>query len=152
MVNEKSLNKKSWKEFHSDVLKLTDCFGTFVPGVIVPCMLGGLIPATIIAKALGVNDVRPIDIERIGETRRIAYDIHGSVAGKKVLIVEDDLPTGKGALFAKKMLEERGAVVKIAAVYVLPSTKQIADYYSKELKELPDYPWKKSNSGDRKRQ
>ena len=143
--------KKTWMQFHSDVRKLIASFGSYMPDVIAPCMLGGLIPGTIIAKALGINDVRPIDIERKGMQRRLAYDVQGSIAGKKVLMVEDDLPTGIGPALIKKQFEQRGASVKIAAVYVNSKSKEIADFYTEELEQLPDYPWKKQHSGDRLR-
>ena len=61
--------KKSWAQFHADVKKLIASFGSYKPDVIAPCMLGGLIPGMLIAKELGINDVRPIDIEREGEKR-----------------------------------------------------------------------------------
>jgi len=114
-------------------------------------MVGGLIPAAIIAKALGLNDVRPIDIERIGEERRLAYDVQGNIAGKRVLILEDDLPTGKGPALIKKIFEAHGAVVKIAAIYVTKEGRKNADFFVEELEQLPDYPYKKSHVGDRVR-
>ncbi len=145
------MSKKTWQQFHADVKKLVAGFGSYKPDVIVPCMLGGLIPGAIIAKALGINDVRPIDIERKGMERRLAYDVQGSIAGKKVLIVEDDLPTGIGPALIKKQFEQRGAAVKIAAVYVNSESKHLADFYAAELQQLPDYPWKKQHAGDRLR-
>jgi len=141
----------SWNQFHADILKLAVNFGEYRPDLIVPCMLGGLIPAAIIAKKLGISDVRPIDIERIGEQRRLAYDVQGSIAGKKVLILEDDLPTGKGPALIKEQFEQRGAVVKIAAVYVTKESKAVVDFFVEVRDEFPNYPWKKFHAGDRLR-
>ena len=100
--------KKSWQQLHSDVLKLAEKVKAFEPDIIVPCMLGGFVPGMIMAKALGIKDVRPIDIEREGEERRLAYDIQGSIAGKRVLLLEDDLPTGRGPAVIKKVFEKGG--------------------------------------------
>ena len=143
--------KKTWAQFHADVKSLAAKFGPYRPDIIAPVMLGGLAPGAIIAKELGIKDVRPIDIEREGEQRRLAYDVQGSIAGKKVLIVEDDLPTGKGPALVKKIFEQRGAEVKIATVYATPESEPIADFFAEVLKELPDYPWKKFHRGDRLR-
>lgn len=143
--------KKTWEEFHGDVKKLIQSLGKYRPDVICPFMLGGLIPGTIVAKELGIRDVRPIDIERVGDERKLVYDVQGNLDGKRVLIIEDDLPTGKGSVFAKKMFQERGARVKIAAVYVNDLSKEIADYYGEHVKKIPNYPWKKHNAGDRVR-
>ena len=126
-------------------------FGDYRPDVIAPCMLGGLIPAAIMAKRLGIVDVRPIDIEREGNERRLAYDVQGSIEGKKVLILEDDLPTGKGPAVVKKQFEQRGAEVRIAAVYVNGKSRQLTDFYAEVVEEMPDYPWKRFHKGDRLR-
>ena len=114
-------------------------------------MLGGLIPGAIMAKSLGIRDVRPIDIEREGDERRLAYDMQGSVNAKKVLILEDDLPTGKEPVIVKRLFEGRGADVKIAALYVTPSSQQVADFYADVCEEVPDYPWKGFHARDRLR-
>ena len=143
--------KKSWAQFHADVNTLIASFGSYRPDVIDPCMLGGLIPGAIIAKALGINDVRPIDIERKGMERRLAYDVQGSIAGKKLLIVEDDLPTGIGPAMVKEIFEKRGANVKIASVYVSPAAKTVADFFTAVYEKPFDYPWKKFHAGDRMR-
>lgn len=142
---------KTWEQFHADTLKLVETLGDYRPDVIVPCMLGGLIPGTIVAKALDIKEVRPIDIEREGNERRLAYDLQGSIEGEKVLILEDDLPTGKGPVAIKKQFEERGAEVKIAAVYVTPLSEKVTDFYAEVIEELPNWPWKKQHSGDRLR-
>ncbi len=142
---------KTWEQFHADILKLVEKLENYKPDVIAPCMLGGLIPGAIMAKELGLTDVRPIDIEREGEERRLAYDIQGSIEGKKVLILEDDLPTGKGPVLIKKQFEQRGAEVKIAAVYVTPLSKGATDFYVEVCETPPNYPWKKFHKGDRLR-
>ena len=146
------MNKiNTWEEFHQDILELKNKFGEYRPDIIVPCMLGGLIPGAIIAKQMKINDVRPIDIERIGDQRRISYDIIGDIKGKKVLIIEDDITTGKGPFMVRKVFQEREAEVKLASVYVIPETKDGLDYYSKVYEKIPNYPWKDFHSGDKLR-
>lgn len=69
--------------------------------------------------------------------------------GKKILLVEDDLPTGKGFMFAKQYLEQKGAIVKTAAVYVNSVSRPLVDYCGAFQDPLPDLPWKPSRAGDR---
>ena len=146
------MSKKSWDEFYSDILKLVKNFGDYRPDIICPCMTGGLVVGGVVARLLEIKDVRPIDIERKGDERILAYDIQGGIEGKKVLLLEDDLPTGKGPAVVKKIFEQRGAEVKIAAVYVSPVGEKVSDFYVEVMEHLPDYPWKKQHSGDRLRE
>ncbi len=141
--------KKSWEEFIKDTDKLAEMMKSYKPDIIVPSMNGGLVPAGILAEKLSIKDVRPVSIERIGEKRKIAYDIQGDVKGKKILLLEDDLPTGKGFIYLKSILEKKGAEVRIAAVYVNYKSKKVADFYGEDLDILPDLPWKPNRNGDR---
>ncbi len=158
-MDECSLNpmqeNKTWQEFETDIDKLVEMMGDYRPDVIVPSMNGGLVPAGILAEKLsqkyGVpfRDVRPISIEREGNTRRIAYDVQGDLSGQNILLLEDDLPSGKGFQHAKQEFEKRGASVKIAAVYVNSVSEPFADFYGEKLDPLPNLPWKPVRAGDR---
>ncbi len=142
---------KTWEQYHADITQLVANLGDYRPDIITPCMLGGLVPGAIMAKQLGIQDVRPIDIERIGDSRRLAYDVQGDINSKKLLIVEDDLPTGKGPEVIKKIFENRGADVKIAAIYVSETSQHIADFYAEKCDEFVNYPWKPFHRGDHSR-
>jgi len=141
--------KKTWKEFEQDIDKLIEKMSSYSPDILVPSMCGGLVPAGIIAEKLKIKDVRPVSIERMGEKRKVVYKIQGSVKNMNVLLLEDDLPTGKGSIYLKRILEERGAEVKIAAIYVNSKSKEVADFYGEISDPLPDLPWKPTRSGDR---
>ena len=143
------LMKKTWAEFEFDVVKLAEKMSGFQPDVIIASLRGGLVPAGILAEKMRVKDVRFISIERVGEERRVACGVQGEVKGLKLLLVEDDLPTGKGPPIAKKHLEERGAFVKTSAVYVNSISFDKVDFYAEKIDPLPDLPWKPSRSGDR---
>jgi len=145
------MTKLTWEEYHRDMLRLAEMLDEWRPEIIAPSMLGGLIPAAIIAKRLGMKDVRPIDIERKGGERHLAYDVQGEIGGKRVLLLEDDLPTGEGFRVVKDIFERRGAQVKIAAIYVTPKSQGLADYFVEVRDKPPDYPWKPFHDGDRVR-
>ena len=133
----------SWEQYHNDILRLAEKIRGYQPDIIAPVMLGGLIPAAIIAKKLKINDVRPMNIVRTGHKRKITYGIHGPVKNKKILILEDDLQTGLGPKHAKQKLEKQKATVKTATIYLNQKAKPNTDYYTKTVTKPPIYPWKK---------
>ena len=147
--------KKNWEEFYNDVKSLVGPISRFAPDIIVPCLRGALIPATILSEELKTLEVFPVDIERVGDKRDVAflYMPKLPLVGKKVLILEDDLYTGEGALRAKELFESQGAIVKIAAIYVTKEAVKYADFYfsSHEYENMPDYPWKPTRNSDRTR-
>jgi len=154
-MNQKAQITKSWLEFEADINNLIETMEEYKPDVIVPSMCGGLVPAGIIAEKLAqkhgspFRDIRPISIERDGDKRRIVYDVHGDLTGLNVLLLEDDMPSGKGFQYVKGEFQKRGANVKIAAVYVNPTSEQFADFYGRKLDPLPNLPWKPARSGNR---
>lgn len=147
--------KKSWDEFHQDVMSIIPGIAEFAPDMIVPCLRGAMVPATIVAEELKTLEVYPMDIERLGIQRELAflYMPKLSVMGKKILILEDDMYTAQGVLRAKEFLESQGAIVKIAAIYVTTGAIKHADFYCKsfEFEDMPNYPWKPTRNGDRLR-
>ncbi len=146
---------KTWQEFGNDIDKLIEMMKNYKPDVIIPSMCGGLVPAGILVEKLSrkygspFRDVRPISIKREENSRSIVYDVQGNISGLKVLLLEDDMPSGKGFLFVKKEYTKRGADVKIAAVYVNSKSKKIADFYGEFSSQLPNLPWKPARSGNR---
>lgn len=141
--------EKSWEDFVKDIDRLIEMMGDYRPDVIVPSMRGGLVPAGILAEKLDIKDIRPISIERKGDERTIAYDVHGDLRGLKVLLLEDDLPSGKGFIVVKEQYEKQGAEVKIAAVYVTSQSESVADFFGEKRDPLPNLPWKPARAGDR---
>ena len=146
------MNAKTWDQYHADILILAEKSANYKPDIICPVMLGGLIPGAIIAKYFELNDVRPIDIERNGDHRRLAYDVQGNISGKRILIVEDDLPTGIGPARIAQEFRQRGSDVKIGALYVTPQSQKLTDFWVElyeSADEFPGYPWKRPHIGDR---
>lgn len=129
-----------WRTFEHDTRNLAQTI-TEVPDLVVAVARGGLIPATLLAKLLKVHDVYAVQLHREGEKRRIAADIFGDVAGKKVLLVEDMIETGRGLIIAKAFLEEHGAQVKTACLYTMPISEIRPDYSLREVREVVAFPW-----------
>lgn len=148
-THEEEQTEKSWEEFVRDIDHLIEMMGNYRPDVIVPSMCGGLVPAGILAEKLGIKDVRPISIERKGDERTIVYNVQGDLKGLKVLLLEDDLPSGKGFVVVKDQYQRQGAEVRIAAVYVNSESKNITDFFGEKRDPLPNLPWKPARRGDR---
>ncbi len=54
-----------------------EAMGEYRPNVLVPYMVGGLVPGALLAKHLDITDVRPAGIDRNCDARVISYDIAG---------------------------------------------------------------------------
>ena len=134
---EPAIETSTWEQYHANILHLVNNLGGYRPDVIAPCMLGGLVPGAIIAKRLGINDVRPIDIERIGEKRRLAYDVQGDVKGKKILIVEDVTTSGGSVVKTIQILRENNAVVEKVLVVVDRETGAREQLQKLEVEFIP---------------
>lgn len=146
----------SWDEWVSLLILAVDkTKKSYKPDILVPIMNGGLVPAGIVGKQMSIQDIRPVSVGRDGEKRYFIYPIDGKighVAGKKILIVEDDSMTGKSVEFVKKQLFKEGAEeVKTICVYIVEGLKNIEFFHSElDTNSFPIYPWKKPNFGNRK--
>jgi hypoxanthine phosphoribosyltransferase len=143
---------KTYDQISADMDVLLGNIGDYRPDIIVPCMLGGLIPGAMIAYRLGIDEFRPITIGRSGDARFLLKDIDCPVAGKELLLVEDDLPTGRGPAIVRKAFMDRGAKgVKVAALYVSERSLEVADFCAEICRDgkFPNYPWKPFRHGDK---
>ena len=125
---------------------------SYQPDIIVPSMNGGLIPATIIASKLKIKDIRPISVGRRFTKRYLIYPKKGGLGnlrGKKILIVEDDALTGLSLDYIIKFLLKNGAAeVRSTCVFKYHGLENI-DYYARNVKKFPNYPWKKPHFANR---
>ncbi len=143
---------KEWSELLSSVIQ--KIMADYQPEIIVPAMNGGLVPAGIVAARLKLKDVRPVSVGRRGEERFFLYPKNGDIGdikGKRILIVEDDVPTGKSIKMAREHFLAQGAKeVKIACVFKAKGVGGI-DFFAGEVNphSFPEYPWKITNLGDR---
>jgi hypoxanthine phosphoribosyltransferase len=146
------MNWDEWFSLFSPVVG--SIIAQFQPNILVPAMNGGLIPAGIIAARLGIKDVRPVSIGRRGEERYFLYPDQGEIGdiqGARILIVEDDVPTGMSIMMAQEHFLSKGAAeVKIACIFKGKDIQGI-DFFAQEMdpKLFPKYPWKVTNLGDR---
>jgi uncharacterized protein len=129
----------NWDELHDSVKRLCSRID-FKPEIIAAVARGGIIPAVIIAEKFGIKDMYSITVKKHEGKRRIMTKIMDNLHGKKVLLIEDAIDTGKSMLTAKKYLESEGAVVKTAALFVKGNGAIMPDYLL-EVKPGIIFPW-----------
>ena len=148
-------DEKTWDDLEFDVGKLVNELGELRPDIVVPMLRGGMAPALYLCEMMDVTDVRPINVERRGPGRFIAWpgdNYDEDVTGKRVLLLDDAVPTGGSLDCAGTYYATRGAIVVTAALYVTSATRNKVDFFAEEFdskEDLPDLPWKPSRYGDR---
>ena len=130
----------NWDELRADVKALAGRI-EYVPDIIVGIVRGGLVPARLLSSELGVKDMYALTVKKVEEERKVANDILENINGKKVLLVEDMLETGKSLIVAKEYLEKKGAEVKTACLYTMPMSEIKPDFSLKEITEVIPFPW-----------
>jgi xanthine phosphoribosyltransferase len=132
----------TWDEFHRDAIALAETLkpkGTWRG--IVAISRGGLVPATIIARALGIRVVETVSVvaydqlssgdeEALGEPRVTKMpDFAGD--GEGFLIIDDLVDSGSTARVVRAMLPR----ARFACVYAKPAGRALADDVWKEVSQ-----------------
>ena len=125
----------SWEQLHRDSKALSwrlhDMHQTWKS--IVAVTRGGLVPAAVIARELGIHHIDTVCITSYnwqdqGQTK-ILKAIEGS--GKDLLIIDDLVDTGSTAKIVRKMLPE----AYFATVYAKPAGKPLVNAYVTEVSQ-----------------
>ena len=125
----------SWDRLHRDTKALSwrlhDLGKTWK--AIVAVTRGGLVPAAVIARELGIHYIDTVciksyDFKEQGEMQ-VLKDIDDS--GKDFLIIDDLVDTGSTARVVKNMLPE----AYFATVYAKPEGKPLVDLYVTEVSQ-----------------
>ena len=146
----------SWQDVEQDVLDIIGKMkaDNFEPDAIVSIARSGLIPAAMIAYVLGNKELYVVKIDfsktqksgkdqdlrdRPTITQELTKDIHGL----KVLVVDEMAVSGSTLkLMDMYMHIKNPAEVKYAVLYKQPWSGFTPDYFGREIKEWPLYPWK----------
>ncbi len=130
----------TWDELQSEVADLSALVED-KPDIIVGIVRGGLVPARLLSSALGVKEMYCITVKKEEGERRVSSEITEDISGKRVLLVEDMLETGKSLDVARIYLESKGAIVHTAALYTMPATTAACDYSLRVVPEIITFPW-----------
>src|SRR6266545_2233425 len=126
----------SWDEFHRDARALAWRLAGAGPFEAIVCVTrGGLVPAAIVARELGIRVIETVCVSSYDYTRqgplqvlkRVAQEIVavGGGGGKGVLIVDDLVDTGRTARIVRDMLPD----AHFATVYAKPMGRPQVDTF-----------------------
>lgn len=130
----------NWDELRGEVKELAGKID-YTPDIIIGIVRGGMVPARLLSSDLGVKDMYALTVKKVGGERKVTSDILEDISGKKILLVEDMLETGKSLIAAKEYLEKKGAEVRTACLYTMPISEIKPDFSVKEVTEVAPFPW-----------
>ncbi len=140
----------TWEDIHVGSLKLAlmSLQDGYMPDVIVGVLRGGYIVARIVADALGVSDIGVVEVKfykGIGEQAErpvITQPLTTEIRGRKVLIVDDVVDSGRTLEVVSEQVRLRGASeVRTAALYYKPRSIIRPDYLVVETSKWILFPW-----------
>jgi xanthine phosphoribosyltransferase len=132
----------SWDQFHRDCRALTwrlNALGPF--HAIVAITRGGLVPAAIVARELGVRVIDTVCVASYEHTTQgelkvlkgvsdVAAQLGGGT-GKGLLIVDDLVDTGRTAQLVREMLPD----AHFATIYAKPKGRPLVDTFITEVSQ-----------------
>ena len=132
----------SWDQFHRDARALAWRLAEAGPFQAVVCITrGGLVPAAIVARELGIRVIETVCIASYNHTTQSELTMLKSVAehivaigggrGKGVLVVDDLVDTGQTAKLVRDILPE----AHFAAVYAKPQGRPMVDTFITEVSQ-----------------
>lgn len=132
----------SWDQFHRDARALAWRLAGAGPFAAMVCITrGGMVPAAIVARELGIRLVETICVASYNHTtqgdariiKAASPDIAGlgGGRGKGVLIVDDLVDTGQTARLVRELLPE----AHFAAVYAKPMGRPLVDTFITEVSQ-----------------
>lgn len=130
----------SWDQFHRDARALAWRLAGEGPfEAVVAVTRGGLVPAAIVARELGVRVVETVciasyDYGRQGQLevlKSVDPALSGKDGGARVLIVDDLVDTGKTAKVVRDMLPR----AHFATVYAKPAGRPLVDTFVTEVSQ-----------------
>ncbi len=150
MKTEAEYEVPSWTQIHRMLLAQAEqiCRSGFKPDVIVGVSRGGWLPARVLSDLLENSNLASVKAEcyvGIGVARSqpiLTQPVSTSVAGKKVLVVDEVADTGRSLKLVVNHIHAEGASeVKVATLYCKPQSKVKPDYHEKETSRWIVFPW-----------
>ena len=132
----------SWDQFHRDARALAWRLAEAGPFAAIVCVTrGGLVPAAIVARELGIRVIETVCIASYDHVRQGELKLLKSVAetvvalgqgrGKGLLVVDDLVDTGQTARLVRDILPD----AHFAAVYAKPMGRPLVDTFITEVSQ-----------------
>lgn len=148
-----SVKVVKWEEIVDLSFRLADILKkeNFNPDVIIAIARGGLVPARLVADAMGVYDVLSLKVEHWIVTAshtpeaKIKYPYKVDLQGRKVLIIDDITDTGDSLILAEKHVKENfnAGEIKTATLQYIKGSKYVPNFYADIITDWTwfMYPW-----------
>ena len=142
-MSESELSKAfpvSWDQFHRDSRALAwRLAGTGTYSAIVSITRGGLVPAAIVARELGIRVIETISIASYSDEFKqgelqILKDISRDLKakpGERLLVIDDLVDTGKTMQLVRQLLPD----AHVATVYAKPLGRPLVDTFVTEVSQ-----------------
>ena len=124
----------SWDRLHRDAKALAWKLSDLGPwDTVVAITRGGLVPAAIIARELEIRMIDTICVSSYDHQSQGGIEVIKPVTatGKRVLLIDDLVDTGRTAKVVREMLPE----AHFATVYAKPEGKPLVDSYITEVSQ-----------------
>jgi xanthine phosphoribosyltransferase len=132
----------SWDQFHRDARALAWRLSDAGPFAAIVCITrGGLVPAAIVARELGIRVIETVCVasyEHVSQgelkvLKTVAAEIAaaGGGAGKGVLVIDDLVDTGQTARMVRALLPQ----AHFAAIYAKPMGRPLVDTFITEVSQ-----------------
>lgn len=121
----------------------------FEPGIVIAVARGGLIPAGALTYSLGVKLTDAINVEFYTDVEETLPDPillapmldTESIAGQRILVVDDVADSGRTLSLVLKLLRGFGAETRSAVLYAKPRTVVEPDYVWRHTDDWIVFPW-----------
>ena len=121
----------------------------YQPDIVVAIARGGMLLAGSLSYALGIKSCGALNVEfYTGVGTRLPEPVilpplldQASLAGKRVLLVDDVSDSGRTLAMVIQLLESTGAEVRTVVLYTKPHTVQEADYTWRRTDRWINFPW-----------
>ena len=129
---------------HTATLARTIKASGFQPNFLVGLARGGWIPTRLLSDALSVREILSIGMRYTDASRTslVAYSLPAPMpTGKRLLLIEDCLESGKSLQEAKRILESADNEVRTASLFITDGTQTEPDFFLARLPVPPRFPW-----------
>ena len=142
----------TWKQLEKDCKILSKDLIILPIDCIVAITTGGLIPAGILAKMLGIKEVYTIGYCSYRNKKRgklvNTTQIWDYLMYKTVLLIDDIVDTGGTILAAKEEIEKRYNEVVTLALHYKPHSVFCPHFFAHKTEQWIKYPWEKYEKVD----